>query len=97
MKTAVYITLSYFRALLIMLIGMYVLWLLQLNLFGQEKALNYVWLLCLANYLLIFVLYRNKLQFTGWKALQGGSRLSKKTTANLLGLAAVIIGFVVFM
>ncbi|SDL88902.1 hypothetical protein [Sediminibacillus halophilus] len=54
---------------------------------GVEK---YQWLVGIAIYLVLFVLYRNKWQFSGWYQGEGRKRLSKTVTKGLLISALVL-------
>lgn len=42
-------------------------------------------------YILLFVLYRNKLQFNGWYKGNGRHKLSKRTTRVLIGMGFAFI------
>lgn len=58
------------------------------------SALNvekYRWLGFISIYLLIFVLYRNKLQFRGWYKSKNNKKLSKTLTTLLLVISALLI------
>ena len=48
---------------------------------GTEK---YSWISFGAIFILIFVLYRNKLQFSGWYKGEGKEKLSKKASQTLI-------------
>jgi len=51
---------------------------------------KYGWLVFLAIFLLIFVLYRNKLQFSGWYKGAGRKKLPK-TVSQILLFSAVFL------
>ncbi|UVI29023.1 hypothetical protein [Paenibacillus spongiae] len=51
----------------------------------------YVWLVWLAIYLFIYVLYRNSLQFSGWYKGSGRIKLSKPMTLSLVGLSVFLL------
>jgi len=57
----------------------------------NETTQNYSWLGALAILILLFVLYRNKLQFSGWYKGKGSKKLSKKISAILISLSIVLI------
>jgi len=48
-------------------------------------------LLCLANSIIIFVLYRNILQFSGWFNSAKGDRLNKGTTLFLMVTSIILL------
>jgi hypothetical protein len=51
---------------------------------------KYGWMVFIAIFSMLFVLYRNKLQFTGWYKGKGRERLSKKVS-NILTFSIVIL------
>lgn len=55
---------------------------------GAEK---YSWLSVIATFLLIFVMYRNKFQFSGWYEGEGKEKLPKKVTQILISSSVVLI------
>lgn len=97
MKHASLFLLKFVRALIVLLLGMSLIWNLELSIFGEEKAERYLWLLYGANFVLLCVLYRNWVQFTGWKALQGTTKLSRPATVVLLAIAFFIVGGVAIL
>lgn len=96
MKQIGFLILGYIRALLICIFGMYVFWRMEAVFFGYEKAQQLVWMLAIANYCMIFVLYRNVFQFKGWTRFRGDKKLSKTASAMLLVPAFLILIFAVF-
>ena len=52
---------------------------------------SYRWIGALAVVLLLFVLYRNKLQFSGWYKGKGRKKLSKNVTTTLISTSVVLI------
>lgn len=52
---------------------------------------EYGWMGFIAIFLSLFVLYRNKLQFSGWYTGTGNKKLSQKTTVLLLSFSAAMI------
>lgn len=57
----------------------------------NEITQNYSWLGALAILILLFVLYRNKLQFSGWYKGKDRKKLSKKISVTLISLSVVLI------
>lgn len=51
---------------------------------------NYGWTAMLGVFILIFVLYRNKLQFSGWYTGKGGEKLPKGVS-KLLIISAIVL------
>lgn len=96
MKQTSHLMLGFARALLILIIGMYLFWKIEEYSLGADKAQQFVWVLAIANFLILFILYRNVFQFKGWKALRGHRKLPKKLSAALLGIALLIFVFVAF-
>jgi hypothetical protein len=56
--------------------------------FNIEK---YGWLATMGIYVLLFVLYRNKLQFTGWYTGKGREKLPKKVSQILIGCSVLLL------
>jgi hypothetical protein len=52
---------------------------------------DYGWLGGIAIYLLLFVLYRNKLQFSGWYTGNGREKLSKMTSLLLIWSSVLLM------
>ena len=61
--------------------------LLDVDLFGNPLG----WIIVLANFIIIFVVYRNKLQFKGWFKSSKIDKLSKLTTRILIWLAVILV------
>ena len=55
---------------------------------GSEK---YSWLSYIATFLLIFVMYRNKFQFSGWYEGEGREKLPRKVTKILITSSVILI------
>ena len=55
---------------------------------GAEK---YSWLSLIASFILIFVLYRNKLQFSGWYEGEGKEKLPRKFSQILITSSVILI------
>ncbi len=58
---------------------------------------NYGWTAMLGVFILIFVLYRNKLQFSGWYTGKGGEKLPKGLSKLLIISAIVLLLFSPFL
>lgn len=54
-------------------------------------AQSYSWLGGVAILMLIFVMYRNKMQFSGWYKGEGKKKLSKKVTVLLVSLSIILL------
>ncbi|WP_147533278.1 hypothetical protein [Bacillus marasmi] len=52
---------------------------------------RYQWIGALGIYVSLFVLYRNKFQFSGWYKGKGRKRLSKAATINLLSCSIFML------
>ncbi|MEH6937438.1 hypothetical protein V7056_06170 [Bacillus sp. JJ664] len=55
------------------------------------------WIASVSIFLLLFVLYRNKMQFSGWYSGQKMDKLSKKTTRLLVILSCCLLILVPFI
>lgn len=55
---------------------------------GAEK---YSWMSLVAIFILIFVLYRNKFQFSGWYKGEGKEKLPKKVSQTLIITAIILL------
>lgn len=51
----------------------------------------YMWLISIANLLFLFVLYRNRWQFSGWYKGQQNRKLPKKATFLLLSFSCLLL------
>src|SRR5699024_3685924 len=56
----------------------------------NETVKNYSWLAALAILILLFVLYRNKLQFSGWYKGKGRKKLPRKVSVRLISLSEIL-------
>lgn len=85
------IVLELLRVLFIFLILLAVLGTLFENMYGAigNGGEQYSWLLYMAIFLFTFVLYRNKLQFSGW--YEGKEKLPKKVSQLLLAVAVILV------
>lgn len=52
---------------------------------------QFQWIGYIAIYILLFILYRNKLQFSGWYNGKGGEKLSKVVTLSLLLTSGLLL------
>lgn len=57
----------------------------------NETTKSYSWLGVLAILILLFVLYRNKLQFSGWYKGKGRKKLPKKVSVTLISLSLILV------
>jgi len=55
------------------------------------------WIISVSIFLLLFVLYRNKMQFSGWYSGKKMEKLSKKTTRLLVILSCCLLILVPFL
>jgi hypothetical protein len=93
MSAIVSFLLEFIRVLFIFIIGSAVLigletWIFRIS--GRE-ALDYAWMLGIANIVFIFVVYRNVLQFSGWFKGIKVKKLNKVITYVLLTIAFALI------
>src|SRR5690625_5234363 len=67
-------------------------WMLVENIYTiNETTENYSWLGAIAILLLLFVLYRNKLQFSGWYNGKGKVKLPKSVSHALITSSILLI------
>ncbi|ASK64180.1 hypothetical protein CFK37_19515 [Virgibacillus phasianinus] len=57
----------------------------------NETTETYSWLGALAILVLLFVLYRNKFQFSGWYKGEGRKKLPKKVSVILISISVILI------
>lgn len=57
----------------------------------NQTTKSYSWLGALAILILLFVLYRNKLQFSGWYKSKDRKKLSKKVSVLLISLSVILV------
>ena len=87
------IILEILRVMFIFLILMAILGTVFENLYlgignGAEK---YSWISLIASFNLIFVLYRNKFQFSGWYEGEGKEKLPRKVSQILITSSVILI------
>ena len=56
-------------------------------------AENYSWISLIAIFIIIFVLYRNKYQFSGWYKGEGQEKLSKRVSLALMTISVILLLF----
>ncbi|QTM98971.1 hypothetical protein ERJ70_06435 [Sediminibacillus dalangtanensis] len=79
------------RILIIFLFLAALMWIALGNIYTwSPRAEKFQWLGGIAVYLVLFVLYRNKWQFSGWYQGEGRKRLNKTVTMGLLTSALVL-------
>jgi len=78
------------RVLMLLLIGFGAFAAVELSIFESLRLPSNILLLALANTIVVFILYRNVLQFSGWYRYQN-KKLSTRMTWTLACLAALII------
>ncbi|WP_188456320.1 hypothetical protein [Virgibacillus oceani] len=86
------VVLELLRIIIIFAILGVVAWLLL----GEVYAINttiqkYQWIGAIGIYTLLFVFYRNKLQFSGWYKGKGREKLPKKITVTLICVSIVLL------
>lgn len=57
----------------------------------NETTKSYSWLGAVAILILLFVLYRNKLQFFGWYKGKGKQKLPKRVSTILISISIILI------
>lgn len=57
----------------------------------NETTIHYSWLGALALLIIIFVLYRNKYQFSGWDKGKNRKQLPKKISVTLISISIVLM------
>jgi|SRR5690625_2897984 len=58
---------------------------------ANEISEAYSWVGLLAIFVLLFVLYRNKWQFTGWNKGKDRKKLPKKVSITLISISIILI------
>lgn len=70
-----------------------VIWTVIENIYTLNAATErYSWLGMIAIFILLFVLYRNKLQFSGWYTGKGKKRLPKNVSYSLIIISILLMG-----
>jgi hypothetical protein len=52
---------------------------------------EYMWLGAVAVLILLFLIYRNRWQFSGWYKGEGRTKLSQKTTKLLIAISVLLL------
>lgn len=78
------------RIFIILILGLYILGTVEHYLLGMVNLRANNTILGLADFIIIFVLYRNKLQFSGWYKGYRAS-LSKVTTRVLISMSIILM------
>ncbi|OZU87137.1 hypothetical protein CIL03_18300 [Virgibacillus indicus] len=83
--------LELFRIILILAVLGGLGWFILSQVYSNNLAAeDYQWLGAVGIYLILFVFYRNKLQFTGWYKGKGRTKLSMKVSL-LMFIAAIVL------
>ncbi|UTR13737.1 hypothetical protein MM221_14070 [Salipaludibacillus sp. LMS25] len=86
------LALELLRIIFIFLVVGGIAWMLLVNLYTfNEAAAKTQWIAALGLYMSLFVLYRNKWQFSGWNKTGGGQKLPIKTTRTLTIVSIVLL------
>lgn len=87
------VLLEWLRVLFILLILLAILGAFFENVYAAlgNGAEKYSWISLIAIFIIIFVLYRNKFQFSGWYEGEGKEKLSKKVTQLLMTSAIIFM------
>lgn len=92
------VILELFRIIFIFILIGVVAWLVVGNIY-TIRGVNedYHWVAAIGIYVFVFVLYRNKLQFSGWYKGKGREKLSKKTTIVLISGSVFLLVLPLFL
>lgn len=91
--TVVSFILEVLRVFFVVIVGSSLLFALEswvYSIAGKDILAN-AWMLAIANLTIIFVFYRNVLQFSGWFISKNNKRLKKPLTMALLGVSLILI------
>lgn len=94
-KTMVSFCAEMFRVIVIFLLGMYLLWLLEKQIYGDSLGIEIMLLLAVINFLVLFILYRNKWQFSGWFQSKNAKKLPPALVKILWGIIVVSLFLIV--
>ncbi|QQE74803.1 hypothetical protein KDJ56_02120 [Brevibacillus composti] len=81
------------RVVLVMFLGLMILGQIENVVYAWIGAVPNWWAAFVANFLLLLILYRNKLQFSGWFPSNTGRPLSKTATRIFLSTALALLIF----
>lgn len=81
------------RILGILVLGGTLLWMVELTVYNQVglDGPSYAGVAAIANLLLVFVLYRNVLQFNGWYKSERAAKLPYAATLSILVLSGILL------
>lgn len=82
--------LELFRILIIFVFLLGLGWMVMENVYPEQR---YAWLSVIGIFILLFVLYRNKWQFTGWYKGENRKKLPKCVTVTLISISALFVLF----
>lgn len=89
------IVLEFLRVLFILIVGTGILsfWGIWVyDLIGIDlMASSMAWMTSLANLIIVFVIYRNSLQFSGWFKSSKSTKITRRLTIGLLGVSAILL------
>jgi len=80
MSLVVSFFLEFLRVLFIFIMGSIILIGLETWVFRRKEVMDYAWMLGIANIIIIFVVYRNILQFNGWFKSIRNKKLNRSNT-----------------
>lgn len=84
------------RVLIILFLGIYILGKIELHIFEGFKLESNFWMIFIGNIILVFILYRNRFQFSGWYKY-GNKKLSTRVTWVLVFIAASLLAGSLFL
>ncbi|QKY68359.1 hypothetical protein [Lentibacillus sp. CBA3610] len=85
------IILELLRIILIFALFGGLLWLILNNIYDGIAAEQYQWIGGLGIYVFLFILYRNRWQFSGWYTGEGRQKLPKKAVQTLSATALLLL------
>lgn len=89
------IILELLRVLFILIVGTGVLSYFEIWVYGligiDMIANSMMWMGSLANLIIVFVIYRNFLQFSGWFKSSKSTKISRRHAIGLLGVATILL------
>lgn len=85
------VPLELLRIIFIFLLLGGLIWALIGTIYQFEGVENYQWLPGIGVYIILFVLYRNRLQFSGWYIGKGRQQLRIKVSRTLISIAILLL------
>lgn len=85
------VPLELLRIIFIFLLLGGLIWVLIGNVYQFDGIENYQWLPGIGVYIVLFILYRNKMQFSGWYVGKGRKKLPAKVSRTLIGIAIFLL------